>query len=178
LGLAPRLSHRLDRETSGVMVVARTQRALDELSDQFRNRTVRKRYVALIHGRPDWEDLTVNAPLGPVPGQRDLQGISASGREAHTDFVVRKRWREFTLVECRPTTGRRHQLRVHLWSEGFSIAGDKLYRPKGEVERVKSLRHHALHCESLGFQEPLTGEELTFEAPLPEGFASFVKSLG
>ena len=174
----PGIVHRLDRETSGVMVVARTQRALDHLSDQFRNRTVRKRYVALIHGSPQWDEQTVDAPLGPVPGQRDLQGISASGREAHTEFVVRQRWRDFALVECRPTTGRRHQLRVHLWSKGFSIAGDKLYRPKGSEERVKALRNHALHCESLGFENPITGESHTFEAPLPEGFSRFVKSLG
>lgn len=177
-GYRPGIVHRLDRETSGVMVVARTQRALDHLTDQFRNRTVRKRYVALVHGLPKWTELSVDAPLGPVPGQRDLQGIAASGKEAQTDFIVRQRWKDFTLVECRPTTGRRHQLRVHLWSEGFAIAADKLYRPKGGEERVKALRHHALHCEALGFEDPTTGESLNFEAPLPEGFESFVRSLG
>ncbi|MFT4649242.1 MAG: 23S rRNA pseudouridine1911/1915/1917 synthase [Planctomycetota bacterium] len=173
----PGIVHRLDRETSGVMVVALTEHALEHLQDQFRNRTVRKRYLALVHGAPELDKFSVEAPLGTVPGQRDLQGIMQGGREAFTDFVVQRKWKEFSLVECHPTTGRRHQLRVHLWTEGFPIAGDKLYRPKDKSDRAKALRHHALHCDSLGFRHPVTEEELTFEAPLPEEFDSFIRSL-
>lgn len=173
----PGIVHRLDRETSGVMVVALTERALDHLQDQFRNRTVRKSYMALVHGVPDEREFTVDAPLGTVAGQRDLQGIMPGGREAHTDFIVQRSWRDFSLVQCRPTTGRRHQLRVHLWSRGYSIAGDKLYRPEDKNDRAKGLRNHALHCDSLGFQNPVTGEEMTFEAPLPEGFEQFMQGL-
>ncbi|MCP5090944.1 MAG: RNA pseudouridine synthase, partial [Gammaproteobacteria bacterium] len=173
----PGIVHRLDRETSGVMVVALTERALDHLQDQFRNRSVRKRYVALVHGSPSEDRFSVDAPLGTVPGQRDLQGIQAAGREAHTDFEVMRRWGNFALVHCHPTTGRRHQLRVHLWSQGLPIAGDKLYRPEDKNSNAKGLRSHALHCESLGFAHPVSGEELTFEAPIPESLRAFMEGL-
>ena len=173
----PGIVHRLDRETSGVMVVALNEAALDQLQDQFRNRLVQKSYLALVHGVPKEDHFSVDAPLETVPGQRDLQGISPGGREAHTDFSVLRRWREHALIQCRPSTGRRHQLRVHLWSEGFPIAGDKLYRTRDRNERAQGLPFHALHCESLGFAHPVTGEELHFEAPLFTDFAGFIEAL-
>ncbi len=173
----PGIVHRLDRETSGVMVVALTQRALDHLQDQFRDRSVGKRYVALIHGNPEQDLFDADAPIGTVPGQRDLQGVMTGGREAYTAFEVVRRWRNHALLHCRPTTGRRHQIRVHLWAQGYPIVGDKLYRPKDKADRTQGLKHHALHCESLEFQHPLSGERLTFEAPLDSALEAFLSSL-
>jgi 23S rRNA pseudouridine1911/1915/1917 synthase len=106
-----------------------------------------------------------------------LQGIMRGGREAHTEFNVLQRWKDFSLVECFPRTGRRHQLRVHLWSEGYPIAGDKLYRPKDKNDRAKALRYQALHCESLGFRHPVTQAACSFSTPLAPEFEAFVRSL-
>jgi len=174
----PGIVHRLDRETSGVMVVARTELALDKLQAQFRAREVSKRYLALVHGNPTERSFRVDAALESVPGQRDLQGIFPGGKAASTEFEVIRQWQAFALVRCFPKTGRRHQLRVHLWSMGHPIAGDKLYRLANKELRVRQLRHHALHSECLEFSHPLGGELLRFEAaPFPE-LTSFIEGLG
>lgn len=174
----PGIVHRLDRETSGLLVVARTQEALDRLQDQFRKRSVHKSYLAAVHGIPERDHFQVDLALGTVAGQRDLQGPMQDGRSAHTEFSVLRKWREFSLVQCRPSTGRRHQLRVHLWSEGHPIAGDKLYRTIDKNDRVQGLRYHALHCEALGFAHPESGEALSFKAPLFPDFEKFLAGLG
>ncbi|MCA9002420.1 MAG: RluA family pseudouridine synthase, partial [Planctomycetes bacterium] len=164
----PGIVHRLDRETSGVMVAARSVRALNQLQGQFRDRSVSKRYLAVVHGQPDQDRFDVDAPIGPVAGQRDLQGISTSGRDAHTEFHVLGRMGAYSVIECLPSTGRRHQLRVHLWSRGLPIVGDKLYRPKGKVQGGIGLRHHALHCAGLGFEHPVTSAPQSYVAAIPQ----------
>lgn len=174
----PGIVHRLDRETSGLLVLARTPDALDALQDQFRSRTVEKHYLALVHGNPREDAFEVDRPLGPVPGHRDLQRIAADGRAAFTRFEVVERLRGFALVACHPTTGRRHQLRVHLASVGHPIAGDKLYRPEQDRVPASRLPHHALHAGELGFRHPRSGAPLRFEAPLPGTFLAFRQTLG
>lgn len=173
----PGIVHRLDRETSGVLVLARTDAALAELRDQFRARTVAKRYRALVHGAPRADRFEVDRPLAPVPGDRERLRVDPGGRAAHSAFRVLRRWRDFALVEARPTTGRRHQLRVHLAHSGHPVVGDALYRPPRGVARVRALGHHALHAEALAFAHPETGRRVEFRAPPPETFASFCKRL-
>ena len=171
----PGIVHRLDRSTSGVLVVARTERALDALRGQFRARSVEKRYLAIVHGAPRDDRFELDRPIAPVAGNRDLHHVDPSGKSAQTAFEVLERYRGFALVECRPSTGRRHQLRVHLASIGHPVAGDELYRPRDRSLRVRSLRHHALHAQQLAFDHPASGERRSFTAPLPPAFRSFLR---
>lgn len=167
----PGIVHRLDRETSGVMVIARTPQVLDELRRQFRERIVEKRYLAIVHGVPKTDRTRIDQPLGPVPGKKDLQRIDPRGREALTDVEVLERAAGFARVACHPATGRRHQLRVHLASVGHPIAGDKLYRPRDkQAPRIQGLSHHALHASALAFEHPGDGRRLRFEAAPPASF--------
>ena len=163
--LRPGIVHRLDRETSGLVLVARSPEALDHLRGQFRARTVDKVYLALVHGSPDRESFEVDRALGPVAGQKDLQGPDPRGREALSAFRVLRRWTEYSLVECRPRTGRRHQLRVHLWCAGYPVVGDKLYRRGRGSQRPPGLNHHALHATRLAFDDPGGAQRITVEAP-------------
>jgi 23S rRNA pseudouridine1911/1915/1917 synthase len=162
----PGIVHRLDRETSGVLVIGRDPAAFAHLRGQFRRRSVEKVYLALVHGDPAEDRFEVDRPLAPVPSQRDLQRVDPGGRPARTAFRVLERWGATALVECLPATGRRHQIRVHLADAGHPIVGDKLYRPEERVERVAA-PHHALHAARLAFDHPQSGERPTFEAPLP-----------
>ncbi len=163
----PGIVHRLDRETSGVMVVAKTPNALDNLRNQFRTRSVEKRYVALVHGVPERGEFEVDLALDRVPGQRDLQHVDRDGRAAHTGFRVLESFGDCALLECRPTTGRRHQIRVHLHAVGHPVVADKLYRPRDAASVETLLAHHALHAESLAFAHPATRERVEFRAGLP-----------
>lgn len=167
-GDRPGIVHRLDRETSGLMVIARTPRALDELRRQFRERSVEKRYLALVYGSPDVDEFEIDRALAAVPGNKDLQRLDPAGRKAHTEVHVLERGGDFTLVECHPSTGRRHQIRVHLASVGHPIVGDKLYRPQGSVERVRSVSHQALHAQILAFDQPEDGSRVRYEVPPPQ----------
>lgn len=172
----PGIVHRLDRETSGVMVVARTQSALDRLRSQFRARSVEKHYQALVHGVPRETTFRVDLALAATPGNPDLQRVDPRGRSASTVFEVERSWNDFSLLACRPRTGRRHQLRVHLFSVGHPVVADQLYRP--ESGRIRGPGHHALHARRLAFDHPRSGERLEFEVAPPSSFASFVESLG
>ncbi|MFT5048859.1 MAG: 23S rRNA pseudouridine1911/1915/1917 synthase [Chlamydiales bacterium] len=167
-GDRPGIVHRLDRETSGLLVIARTPHALDELRRQFRERLVEKRYLALVYGVPESDTFRVDRALSPVPGNKDRQCLDAAGRPALTEVEVLERFREHALVECHPSTGRRHQLRVHLWSLGHAIVGDKLYRPESSVERIRGVTHQALHAQVLAFDHPGDGSRIAFEAPAPQ----------
>ena len=167
--------HRLDRFTSGVIVVARSLEALGALRDQFRARSVEKRYRALVAGRPRRERFEVDLPLRPSRGQADLQlaGEHPAAKQARTEVELVARLGPASLVEARPRTGRRHQVRVHLAASDLPVVGDPLYRP--DAERRSALRdlgvtlprgRHALHASGLTFDHPRSGRRLTFEAPL------------
>ena len=164
----PGIVHRLDRETSGLLVIARNQKTLDALRDAFRAREVKKLYLALVYGSPERDSFESSHALGPVSETSDLQRVDPEGRQAHSQFDVRERWQDFTLIECRPTTGRRHQLRVHLHHAGLPVVGDKLYRPQDAVDGAPRLRNHALHAAGLEFVHPTRGGRVQFEAPLPD----------
>lgn len=172
----PGIVHRLDRDTSGVIVVVRTEAALANLREQFRARTVDKRYLALVHGVPSTDRLDLDRPLGRAPGAGDRERVDPAGRPAHTTVYVFARSAAHALVECRPHTGRRHQIRVHLQDAGFPVVGDELYRRAfGSSVRAP---HHALHAARIAFAHPVDGQRVEFEAPPPATFLALQAELG
>ncbi len=163
--LRPGIVHRLDAGTSGLMIVAETDRALGALQAMFRRHAVDRRYLALMRGTAEHETFGVEAPLGR---RSDRIVVDRSrGRPAATSFVVLERLAGVTLVEAEPATGRTHQIRVHLAAVGHPIVGDRAYGGVGEDARRLGLARPFLHSWRLAFDHPFTGERLTFEEPLP-----------
>ncbi|MCP3916440.1 MAG: RluA family pseudouridine synthase [bacterium] len=174
--------HRLDRETSGVVVFGRTTTAMRALQDQFRARTVRKRYLALVLGAPREERWEVDLPLGPAPGQVDRQMARPpeGGKEALTAFELLESMPRASLLACHPRTGRRHQIRVHLLACALQLVGDRIYRVRPAValpEGIAAPKRHALHANRLAFAHPTSGAALGFESPLPADLEALVKVL-
>lgn len=171
----PGIVHRLDKETSGCLVVAKNDRAHQELSKQFAARTVEKIYLALVAGKLRKPAGTIEENIGrhPVHRQR-MQVTSLRGRTAKTDYRVIRASDEASLIECRLHTGRTHQVRVHLHHLGHPILGDKLYAPR----LAKNFSRQMLHAWKLAFQHPRTGEWKYFEAPLPADFNDAIRTAG
>ena len=165
--------HRLDKETSGVIVFARNARAHRWLSQQFEARAVRKKYVALAHGVIPDDRGMIDRPLRQF-GSGRVAVDATSGKKSATSFLVLQRFSEHTLVEVYPYTGRRHQIRVHLYSTGHPIAGDPLYSPIKTGRAFPRLMLHALKL-TLGLP---SGGQIAVEAPVPESFASPLGILG
>jgi 23S rRNA pseudouridine1911/1915/1917 synthase len=168
----PGIVHRLDRETSGAIVLARTPEAMDDLREQFRNREVEKVYLAIAHRNADFESTVLDWDLEQKPGDTDRQEYleKGKGKEAETEVSVEERFGHATLVSCVPRTGRRHQIRVHLYAAGLPVVGDVLYGGrKGPQlpEGAPRLRRHALHAVELTIRHPTTGEYLGFGAEMP-----------
>jgi 23S rRNA pseudouridine1911/1915/1917 synthase len=162
----PGIVHRLDRETSGVMVIARTAAALEHLGRQFHDRTVDKRYLAVVRGAISREELVINKPVGRHPIERKKMSTrSRTGRVAVTRVRVLERLRGATLVEASPETGRTHQIRVHLAAQGHPILGDAVYGRTHAAGAVPVMRL-ALHASSLAITHPESGLRLSFVAPL------------
>lgn len=178
----PGIVHRLDRETSGLLVVARTEEALDALQQQFKERAVHKTYMAIVCGVPGEDTLRCDAPLGPVPGTMDRQGVDRErGKPAVTVVEVAARGARHALVHCTIETGRRHQIRVHLAEAGFPVLGDPLYGTKKAVPapaNVPAFERLALHAWRLGFAHPGTGEAMSFEAGPPHDLTRLSEALG
>ncbi|HWB53155.1 MAG TPA: RluA family pseudouridine synthase [Tepidisphaeraceae bacterium] len=186
-----RVVHRLDKETSGVLLMAKNLPTQRLLSEQFQNGKVQKEYLALVAGRPSADAGTINAPLGPHPTSRDRMAVRKDGKQALTEWKVEERFRRFALVRCFPRTGRTHQIRVHLQSIGLPLAVDPLYHPnkglflssfkrdyrptRGEDERPLIARL-TLHAERLTFDHPSTGKAM-IEAPLPKDFRATLNQL-
>jgi 23S rRNA pseudouridine1911/1915/1917 synthase len=183
--LRPGIVHRLDRDTSGVIVVAKTARAHENLSDQFRARTVFKSYVALVHGVTREERGKIEEPLARDPRNRTRMAVVRGGRPALSLWRVRRRYERLTLLDVQIKTGRTHQIRVHLAWIKHPVVGDETYgggRDKtlaGPVlrARVRSLGRQFLHAERLGFHHPRTGEWMSFNAPLPVDLSEFLDAL-
>jgi 23S rRNA pseudouridine1911/1915/1917 synthase len=190
-----RVVHRLDRETSGLLQVARTPQAETTLKKAFARRLVHKRYLAIVHGEltvPPSDPLLLQQPIGPagtaVRVRMAVCALGAGGQTARTEVRTVRRAGPYTLVECRPHTGRQHQIRVHLWAHGYPIVGDKLY-PDEELfltwasqgdeavrDRLPLLRH-ALHAAGLQFPHPRSGVQVEVDSPLPEDLANFLLTL-
>ena len=178
----PGIVHRLDKETSGVMVVAKNDAAMASLAGQFKGRRVKKTYIALVHGDVKRVEGRIVAEIGRHERDRKRMAVrTRRGREAVTTYRVMKRLDGFTLLQLQPETGRTHQLRVHLSSIGHAIVGDKIYggrregkfRVSGFGFRVKAERQ-LLHAWKLGLFHPRTNEWMEFEAPLPADFTNWL----
>ena len=185
----PGIVHRLDRDTSGLIVVAKTEAAHENLSDQFRARTVFKSYVALVHGVVKIDSGRVEEPLGRDPRQRTRMAVirrGAGGRAALTLYRVRRRFDRFTLLDAEIKTGRTHQIRVHLAHLKHPVVGDELYNagrdriiPDPALRaRVAALGRQFLHAEQLAFDHPRTDERVRFTAPLPTELNELLHFLG
>ena len=174
-GVRPGIVHRLDRDTSGLLVVAKTEAALENLSDQFRDRTVFKSYVALVHGRVLTNSGNIDQPLARDRSNRTRMAVVRGGRNALTLYRVRRSFQRFTLLDVELKTGRTHQIRVHLAWLKHPVVGDETYGGGRDNTiqdarlraRIRNLNRHFLHAEKLGFTHPATGEFVKFESPLP-----------
>jgi 23S rRNA pseudouridine1911/1915/1917 synthase len=171
----PGIVHRLDRDTSGLLVVAKTEAALENLSDQFRDRTVFKSYVALVHGRVLSDSGKIDQPLARDPSNRTRMAVVRGGRNALSLYHVRRSFQRFTLLDVELKTGRTHQIRVHLAWLKHPVVGDETYGggrdntiPDPQLRaRIRNLKRHFLHAEKLAFTHPATTEVVKFESPLP-----------
>lgn len=185
--LKPGIVHRLDKLTSGVMVAAKSDRAHLSLAEQFKRHSIKRSYLALVFGNPAQNSGRIESRISRNPAHRlKMTGKRAEGRIAITEWKVKKRFKHFSLLECRLFTGRTHQIRVHLTEMGFPLVGDELYaRGRNVSEKIapeirvaiKSLKRQALHAFQLGFEHPVSGKWLEFESDLPEEIDSLVKLL-
>jgi len=170
----PGIVHRLDKETSGLLVVAKTGESLIRLVRQMKARRITRRYLALVHGIVPVDVGTVDAPIGRHPVKRQHMAIVPSGRPAVTHFRVLERLRAATYLSLELETGRTHQIRVHMASLGHPVIGDERY---GKADPDLIAGGHALHAAELAFEHPITGKSLRFQAPLPAAFEACLARL-
>ncbi|HGH7175191.1 TPA: RluA family pseudouridine synthase [Bacillus wiedmannii] len=164
--MRPGIVHRIDKDTSGLLMVAKNDVAHESLVNQLVAKTVTRRYKAIVHGVIPHDKGTIDAPIGRDKKERQSMTVDENGKNAVTHFQVLERFKDFTLVECRLETGRTHQIRVHMKYIGYPLAGDPKYGPKKTLD----MNGQALHAGILGFDHPRTGEYIQFEAPIPEVF--------
>jgi 23S rRNA pseudouridine1911/1915/1917 synthase len=157
--------HRLDRDTSGLLVVACTEDVHRLLQEALRKRLIEREYIALVEGRPPARTGTIEAPIGRDPRVRTRMAVGGSGsREARTHFTIERSLRDVSLLRLRLDTGRTHQIRVHLQAIGHPVCGDPEYGTSG----LLGLRRQFLHATRLAFQHPITGEQVEVDSPLPQ----------
>ncbi|MFS8650989.1 MAG: RluA family pseudouridine synthase [Caldibacillus sp.] len=171
--IRPGIVHRLDKDTTGLLVVAKNDRAHEKLAEQFQNQTVVRKYIAIVHGEIPESHGTIEAPIGRDPRDRKKMAVTEKGKPALTFFRVLERFPGYTLVECRLETGRTHQIRVHMKFIGYPVAADSQYGPKKTLD----LSGQALHAQTLGFNHPRTGEYMEFQAPPPADFIEALEKL-
>lgn len=171
--IRPGIVHRIDKDTSGLLMIAKNDFAHESLAKQLKEKTSLRKYVALVHGVIPHEKGVIDAPIGRSKTDRKMQAVIEEGKPAVTHFQVLERFADFTLVELQLETGRTHQIRVHMKYIGYPLAGDPVYGPKKTLPG----KGQFLHAQVLGFEHPRTGEFLTFTAPLPEVFQKTLKKL-
>lgn len=171
--LRPGIVHRIDKDTSGLLMVAKNDQAMLSLSAQLKAKTNQRKYLAIVHGNFKEEAGTINAPIGRSKKDRKKMAIVEDGRPAVTHFKVLERFTDYTLIECELETGRTHQIRVHLKYIGHPVAGDPLYGPRNTLKGNGQF----LHAKLLGFKHPRTGEELVFEVDPPQIFQDTLSKL-
>jgi 23S rRNA pseudouridine1911/1915/1917 synthase len=169
----PGIVHRLDKDTSGLIIIAKTPTAHRKLADQFKNRQVVKVYVTLVKGHLTPETGTIEADIGRDPRHRQRMAVVKNGRPSSTAYRVIKYTGNYTLLEIRPKTGRTHQIRVHLAAIGFPVAGDAIYGGPLDL-----LSRQFLHAAQLEFSLPSSGERCRFESPLPSDLSAVLRNLG
>lgn len=172
--IRPGIVHRLDKDTSGVIIVAKNDKAHINLSEQIKNHEVEKTYIALVRGSIPENEATINMPIGRSTKDRKKMAVTKSGKNAVTHFKVLKRHNNYTLLEVKIETGRTHQIRVHLAEIGFPIIGDGVYS-NGKNEW--GVEGQCLHAKSIRFKHPITQKEMLIEAPLPTYFQDIIEKL-
>ena len=173
--LRPGIVHRIDRDTTGSLLVCKNDIAHRSIAEQLKVHSITRRYRAIVYGNLKEEEGTINAPIGRHPVERKKMAINyKNGKEAVTHYRVLERFRNYTYVECQLETGRTHQIRVHFSSMHHPLLGDEVYGPK---EKPFHLEGQTLHAMILGFDHPATGEYMEFSAPLPEYFEKLLKKL-
>ncbi len=174
--LRPGIVHRIDMDTTGILVVCKNDQAHKSIAAQLKEHSITRRYWAIVHGRIDEEEITVDAPIGRHPTERKKMSIHArNGKPAITHITVIKQFKGYAYVECRLETGRTHQIRVHMASIGHPLLGDRVYGP--DKCPFPQLRGQTLHAGILGFVHPRTGQYIEFNAPLPEYFRHLLDKL-
>lgn len=177
-GQRPGIVHRLDRDTSGLMVVAKNERARLDLISQFKQRSVRKEYVALVWGQPHPAQGTIETLIGRHRTDRKkMSALPRTGRRAVTHYELMERLGNIALMRLKPETGRTHQLRVHLAHRGWPIVGDEQYGVRSTRSLPVAVFRQMLHAETLGFTHPVTGQPLSFTAPWPADLQALVAAL-
>lgn len=172
-GFRPGIVHRIDKDTSGLLMVAKNAAARESLEKQLAAKSNKRQYLAIVHGNFAEEEGTIDAPIGRNPKDRKQMAVVEKGKSAVTHFRVLEQYQGYSLVECQLETGRTHQIRVHMAYIGHPLAGDPLYGPR------KTLPGHGqfLHAKTLGFEQPSTGEWLEFSVQPPEIFQQTVADL-
>ena len=172
--IRPGIVHRLDKDTSGVIVIAKNDLAHINISNQIKDRKTKKIYIALVRGLIKENEATINMPIGRSTKDRKKMAVSKNGKEAVTHFKVIKRYNGYTLIEVKIDTGRTHQIRVHMSEIGYPIVGDYIYsNGKNPFDVVGQM----LHAKSIEFMHPTKNELMKIEAPLPEYFKDVIQTL-
>ncbi|MEH7349889.1 RluA family pseudouridine synthase [Gottfriedia acidiceleris] len=172
--LRPGIVHRIDKDTSGLLMVAKNDVAHEKLAEQLRQKTTVRKYIAIVHGVIPHEEGTIDAPIGRDKSDRQSMTVTEdNSKEAVTHFRVLDRFDEFTLVECQLETGRTHQIRVHMKYIGYPLAGDPKYGPRKTLD----IDGQALHAAVLGFKHPRTDEYLEFSSPIPKVLENIIEQL-
>ena len=172
--LRPGIVHRLDKDTSGLLIVAKNDKAHRLMSEQIKNREVRKIYIALVKGVVSENEATIDMPIGRSTKDRKKMAVRKDGKEAVTHFRVLKRYPSYTLLEVKIDTGRTHQIRVHMAEIGHPVVGDMVYSSGKNEFGVEG---QMLHAKSLDFKHPITGKQMHLEAPLPKYFEDVLDKL-
>lgn len=172
--IRPGIVHRLDKDTSGLIIIAKNDVAHINLSKQIKDRRVKKIYIALVKGNVSENEATVNMPIGRSTKDRKKMAVRKDGKEAITHFKVLKRYGKYTLLELKIDTGRTHQIRVHMAEIGHPVVGDMIYS-NGKNEF--GIEGQMLHAKSLDFQHPVTGKQIHLEAELPKYFEEILSKL-
>lgn len=171
--IRPGIVHRIDKDTSGLLMVAKNDQAYESLAQQLKDKTSLRKYIALVHGSIGHDKGRIDAPIGRSKVDRKMQAVREDGKQAVTHFTVLERFDQFTLVELQLETGRTHQIRVHMQYIGYPLAGDPVYGPKKTLKTNGQL----LHAKLLGFTHPKINESMVFEAPLPKAFEEVLENL-
>jgi len=172
--IRPGIVHRIDKDTSGILVIAKNDNAHNKLSEQLKEHTMTRTYLALVEGNIKVDEGTVNAPIGRHPIDRIKMAIVKDGREAVTHFRVLERFGDYTLVQCNLETGRTHQIRVHMAHIGHPLVGDAVY---GYKKQKFNLKGQVLHAKVLGFIHPATGKYIEFDSEIPTYFKELLEKL-
>ncbi|MGD9677887.1 MAG: RluA family pseudouridine synthase [Vulcanibacillus sp.] len=172
--LRPGIVHRIDKDTTGLIMVAKNDFAHNSLAEQLKRHTVNRVYIALVHGVIPHDKGMIDAPIGRDPSDRKKMVVTGNNsKQAYTHFIVKERFKGYSLVECKLETGRTHQIRVHMKYIGFPIVGDPIYSNK----KVPNISGQALHAKTLGFKHPRTDQHLEFDSELPEDMTKLIEEI-